>query len=165
VIATKRIYPDRYKRRTVRFTPSSRPSPAQVHRIIALEARRWNISEWALSRRVGCESGYRWWAANGQYHGLGQFASSTFSRGLSTMPRGVVFKRSRVLRRHTRYVRVYASGRRKGVWGYAVKVRRTRVYRGRISRPDWLHGWAQLRIMAQAIAGRSAVHDSEWECR
>lgn len=165
VVSTSRKYPDRYKRRTVRFVPDARPSPSRVRWIIGQEAARWGVSAGHLASRVACESGFRWWAKNGQYQGLGQFADSTFWRGVTTMPRAVRVKRSRIVKRHTTKIVRYSDNTVKRQKGYMVKVRRTRILRGRIGGLDRLHGWAQIRIMAQAMAGRSAVNDSEWACR
>lgn len=162
--STKR--PDHYKRRTVRFQPWARPSGQQVHRIIAIEARRWKIPAYRLHSRISCESGYRWWAGNGQYVGLGQFAASTFYRGMSSIrTRKVVIKRSRVVRRPTVVITRWSDGRTTRKRGRSVKVRRTRIYKGYIPRsPSVTHGWAQVRIMAQAIRGISAVSNGEWSC-
>lgn len=149
-----------------RFVPWAQPSPSQTQTIINLEAARAGVSAAGLSRRVACESGYRWWAANGQYHGLGQFASETFYRGMSTIgSRKVVLVSSTSRLRRVREQRVYSDGHvviaRRGFMRQAVERRTV----GWIPRsPVMTHGWAQIRIMAQVLAGRSAVHNSEWEC-
>lgn len=156
------------KRRVVskRFTPAATPGPRQVRRIIRLEARRWNISPSSLSHRVGCESTYRWYAGNGAYQGLLQFASSTFYRGLRTIrSRKVHFKRKRRrMVRATKLVR-YSDGtvkRKPGIKRWQTLVT---VYRGTLPRnPPVTHAWAQLRIGAQAIRGISAVSTYEWAC-
>lgn len=163
-MSVHRDYPDRYKRRTYRFVPWSKPTYRQVHKIIRWESARWGNSASHLASRIACESGFRWWASNGQYNGLGQFHSNTMARGLSTMPRGVKVKWSRIVRRHTFKVVRYSNNTVKRRKSYTIRVRRTRILKGRI-RPSYLHGWAQVRIMAQAMVGRSAVNDSEWECR
>lgn len=163
-VETKR--PARRKVVRVRFRPSARPSPRKVRRIIRIEARRWHVSAGGLSRRVACESHFHWWAGNGAYQGLLQFSSSTFARGMrSIRTRTVKFARKRVRRvRETRVVH-YSDGhveRRRGKRRRQVVVR---VYRGRIPRrPSVTHGWAQVRIGAQALRGVSAVSSSEWSC-
>lgn len=150
----------------VRFRPWARPSVPQVHRMIAVEAARWGAPKWRLSCRVRGESTYRWWKRNGQYAGLGQFALSTFNRGVRTMPRGVRFEeRSTALRREL-VTRRYSDGSVRRWRGRLHRVKVRRVYVGKIpKRPDRLHGWAHVRIMAQAMVGRSAVGDGEWEVR
>jgi len=164
-----RVQSHRPARRKVvrkRFTPAATPGPRQVRRIIRLEARRWNISPSSLSRRVACESNYRWYAGNGAYQGLLQFASSTFYRGLSSIrSRKVKFTRERKrMVRGTKIVR-YSDGtvvRKRGIkrWQKVVT-----VYRGTLPRnPSVTHAWTQLRIGSQAIRGLSAVGSSEWAC-
>src|SRR4051812_19635412 len=163
-VETKR--PARRKVVRVRFRPSARPSPRKVRRIIRIEARRWHVSAAGLSRRVACESHFHWWAGNGAYQGLLQFSSSTFARGMrSIRTRTVKFARKRVRRvRETRVVH-YSDGhdeRRRGKRRRQVVVR---VYRGRIPRrPSVTHGWAQVRIGAQALRGVSAVTSPECSC-
>jgi hypothetical protein len=115
---------------------------------------------------VGCESGFRWSAGNGSYQGLLQFASGTFYRGMSSIKsRGVKIKRVR--KRTVREVRVshYSDGTKVRKKGAKRTQRVTYVYKGRFPRrPSVTHAWAQLRIGAQAIAGRSAVSSGEWGC-
>ena len=166
VVKTSRVAPPRRKVVRKRFTPWAKPSPRRVRQIIRWEARRWGISASRLARRVGCESGFRWYANGGSYHGLLQFSPSTFYRGMrSIKSRGVKIKRVR--KRTVREVRVshYSDGtvvRRKG---RKRAQRVTYVYKGRFPRrPAVTHAWAQLRIGAQAIAGRSAVSSGEWGC-
>ena len=148
------------------FTPWARPTPRQVRRIIAIEARRWGIAPGRLSRRIACESTYRWYASSGLYHGLLQFAPSTFNRGLrSIRDRRVRLVRSDVVkRRGVRIVR-YTDGRSERRPGPRRRQRVFYVYRGTLPRkPGVTHGWAQVRIGAQAIRGISAVRSSEWGC-
>ena len=103
---------------------------------------------------MGCESGFRWYAGNGAYQGLLQFASSTFSRGLSSIKsRGVKIKRNR--KRTVREARSshYSDGRVVRKRGRKRAQRVTYVYQGKLPRrPAVTHAWAQLRIGAQAIA-------------
>jgi hypothetical protein len=149
-----------------RFRPWAQPTVPQVHRIIAHEAARWGAPQGRLSCRIRGESGYRWYANNGQYDGLGQFADSTFSRGLSTMPRRIRWVEEKSLIRRRRVVRLYDNGSRRVTRGRRVRQRILHIYKGKIPKwPTKTHGWAQVRIMAQALVGRSAVRDSEWEVR
>src|SRR3954447_25661959 len=60
-----------------RFRPWARPSTGQVREIIRNEARRWGISAASLANRVACASLFHWWAGNGQYTGVLQFAPGT----------------------------------------------------------------------------------------
>lgn len=158
------------ERKTVRhlhWRPWGTPSVARVRRIIRIEARRWGAPAWRLDCRVRGESTYRWWEANGQYHGVGQFAYSTFTRGLSTIrSRVAVMIDYRWRTRRERITYFYDDGSRERRKGRRVRQRVRHVYVGKIPRPTpWLHAWAQIRIMAQAMVGRSAVHDSEWSVR
>ena len=166
VVKTSRVVPARRKVVRKRFSPWAKPSPRRVRQIIRGEARRWGISPASLARRVGCESGFRWSAGNGQYQGLLQFASSTFSRGMrSIKSRGVKIKRVRKRKVHEVHVSRYSDGRVVRKKGRKRVQRVTYVYKGHFPRnPSVTHGWAQLRIGAQAIAGRSAVSSGEWGC-
>jgi len=150
-----------------RFRPWATPTPAQVRRIIDVEADRWKVSEAALRRRVWCESTFRWNARNGPYRGLLQFHPSTFRRGLQTLGDRRV-RMVRAKRRTLRRVKVirYSDGRVKRKRGRRVTQKVKHVYLGRLPRrPPLTHGWAQIRIGSQALAGKSAVRASEWECR
>jgi hypothetical protein len=167
-IITKRyVYPPKSRIISTTFQPWSRPTPTQVRQIIAMEAARYGAPLAGLVRRISCESGMRWWAKNGQYLGLGQFATSTFYRGMSTIKSRVV----RLVKRRERAKRVLridnlADGTVRASWRWPIRQRVIHVYHGVIPRrPPVTHGWAQIRIMAQALVGRSAVHNSEWECR
>ena len=164
-----RVTVERPPRRRViehRFRPWNRATPRQVREIIRSEARRWRISPQGLMRRIGCESGFRWSAGNGPYRGLLQFHASTFYRGMST----IRDRRVRLVRERTRTVRAtrvvrYSDGTVRRRRGRRVKQRVVHVYVGRIPRrPEITHTWAQVRIGAQAIRGRSAVRSSEWGC-
>lgn len=160
------VVPRRRKVIRRRFKPAARPSPAKVRRIIRIEAARWHISAAGLARRVSCESGYSWSAGNGTYRGLLQFAPSTFSRGMSTIKSRTV----KIVKRSTRTVREkrivhYPDGKVAHLRGKKHRQRVIRVLKGKLPRhPALTHGWAQLRIGAQAIAGRSAVSSGEWSC-
>ena len=166
VVKFVRVVPTKRKVVRKRFSPWAKPSPRRVRQIIRWEAKRWGISPSRLARRVGCESGFRWYAGNGQYRGLLQFAPSTFARGMrSIKSRGVKIKRVR--KRTVREVHVsrFSDGSVVRKKGRKRPQRVTYVYKGQFPRnPSVTHAWAQLRIGAQAIAGRSAVSSGEWSC-
>ena len=149
-----------------RFRPWAKPSPGQVREIINNEARRWHISAASLSRRIACESHYHWWATNGQYSGVLQFAPGTFYRGLSTIKtRKVKIVRSKSRRVHDRRVTHFSDGRKVSRRTTPRRQRLVVVYTGRIPRsPAVSNTFAQVRIGAQALRGISAVHSSEWSC-
>jgi hypothetical protein len=134
--------------------------------MIRIEARRWGISASRLSRRVACESNFRWSAGNGQYQGLLQFGWNAFSRGMrSIRTRRVKFSTSRTRVVRGRVVERYADGRIVRKRGRRVRQRVVTVYTGTIPRrPPITHGWAQIRIGAQAIRGIASVSSSEWSC-
>lgn len=158
--------PPRVVHRRSKFTPWAKPSPAQARTIIRLESARYAIPASALARRVACESRFRWWASNGQYQGLLQFSYGTFSRGMGSIGSREVRLVSRKLRRmHSRVYRHWSNGRVTRNRGRIVRQTVVRVRRGWIPRhPVHSHGWAQIRIGAQAIRGISAVRSSEWAC-
>ena len=166
VVSKKRVVPKRRKVIRKRFDPWATPSPAKVRRIIRIESRRWGIDPAGLSRRVACESNYRWWADGGAYYGLLQFAPSTFSRGVSSIrTRRVAFKRTGWRRVRGRTVTRYSNGRVVRDKHRPTRQRVVKVYRGRLPRrPGILHAWTQVRIGAQAIRGISSVSSSEWGC-
>lgn len=160
------VRPARRKVVRKRFKPAARPGPRGVRRIIHLEARRWNISPSSLSRRVACESNYRWYAGNGAYQGLLQFASSTFYRGLSSIrSREVRFVRERKRMVHGERIVQYSDGSLTVGRGVKRRQKVVTVYSGTLPRnPSVTHGWTQLRIGSQAIRGLSAVGSGEWAC-
>lgn len=166
VVSTKYIRPKRVLRIKTKFTPWSQPTVSQVYKIIDIEAARWGVSAAGLHNRIRCESTYNWAASNGQYQGLGQFAPSTFARGVSTLgSRRVSYVKSRVRVQRVVRVRTFSDGRVARAKRWRVHQRIIHRFVGRIPQsPNLTHGWAQVRIMAQAIAGRSAVNNSEWEC-
>jgi hypothetical protein len=149
-----------------RFRPWPHPSPAQVREIINNEARRWGVSAASLSRRVACESRYRWWAANGQYSGVLQFAASTFYRGLQTIrSHKLKIVRSKIRRVHDARITHFSDGRRVSRRTTPRRQRLIVVYHGRLPRtPSVNSTFAQIRIGAQALRGISAVRSSEWAC-
>lgn len=156
----------RHKTMHKKFEPWSQPTYQQVKRIISVEANRFNASEYGLNNRINCESTYQWYASNGQYQGLGQFAHETFYRGMSSMgSRKVKMVITRYKKKRVVTYRRWSRGELRRQYGDVKRVRRTTVYRGRIPNiPVRTHGWAQVRIMAQALVGRSAVNNSEWAC-
>jgi hypothetical protein len=149
-----------------RFRPWAHPSAGQVREIIRSESRRWGISAASLSRRVACESRYRWYASNGQYQGVLQFGTNAFYRGLSTMRTyKVKLVRSKTRKVHDHRVTHYSDGRKVSRRTTPRRQRLVVIYNGRIPRrPSLSNAYAQLRIGAQAIRGISAVHSSEWSC-
>jgi hypothetical protein len=166
VVKVQHIRPARRKVVRRRFRPWGKPSPGRVRQIIRLEARRWHIAAGRLARRVSCESNYRWSAGNGSYQGLLQFASNTFNRGLRTIrSRRVGFVRKSTRRVYGKKVVHYSDGHVERKRGRRYRQRVVRLYKGTLPRrPGLTHGWAQLRIGAQAIRGISGVHSSEWGC-
>jgi hypothetical protein len=142
------------------------PTPAQVREIIRAEARRWGIPAASLSRRVACESHYRWYATNGQYAGLLQFNANAFYRGMRTIrTRQVKLVRTKSRRVHDRRVTHYSDGRKISRRTTPRRQRVIVILKGRIPRnPAIANPFAQIRIGAQAIRGISAVHSSEWAC-
>lgn len=149
------------------WRPWGTPSVPRVKRIIHIEAVRWGAPEWRLRCRIEGESGYLWYNENGQYKGLGQFHINTFQRGLSTIQTRRVRKVKHVVRyRRAVVVTYWSDGTKTKEKGRRYKVHVTRIQKGRIPKPTpWLHAWAQVRIMAQAMVGRSAVGDGEWDVR
>lgn len=167
VVRTWTVRPARKVNKTRRFTPWAKATPSQIHKLIRMEARRWGAPAGRLTCRINGESTFRWYAQNGQYTGLGQFAPSTFYRGMSGLPSRVFTYQKRT---------VYP----KTIWTYqkmsdgttvrekAGRIRQIRIttYRGVIpAHPPVHHSAAQVRIMALAMVGRGRVNDSEWEVR
>src|SRR4051812_31225709 len=149
-----------------RFRPWAKPSPAEVREIIRNEARRWRVSPASLSRRVACESRYRWYASNGQYQGVLQSGANAFYRGLRTIrSHRVKLVRSKTRKVHDARITHYSDGRKVRRRTTPRRQRLVVVYTGRLpGRPSLSHAYAQLRIGAQAIRGISAVRSSEWSC-
>ena len=149
-----------------RFRPWAHPTSGQVREIIRNEARRWGVSAASLSRRVGCESRYHWWATNGQYSGVLQFSANAFYRGMHTIrSRTIKLVRSTTRRVHDARVTHYSDGRKVHRRTTPRRQRLIVVYRGRLPRsPAVSNTFAQIRIGAQALRGISAVHSSEWSC-
>lgn len=137
------------------------------NRIAPYEAAMWNVSLSRLQCRIRGESGGYWNAWNGQYGGVGQFASSTFYRGVSSIGlRRVTLKTSHTIKRKAKVILHLSDGTRRLERSWHRRQRVVLVRRGVIPQnPDRLHAWAQVRIMARALAGLGDVHDSEWEVR
>ena len=166
VVATKNIEPPRKKVVHRKFRPWAKPTRGQVREIIRAEARRWKIPASGLHRRAFCESGLNWWASNGLYQGVLQFAPSTFYRGLGSI-RSRRVKVVRAKHRRVNVIRVarYSDGRTKKRRTTPRRQKLVVVYHGKLPRrPTVTNAWAQLRIGAQAIRGISAVRSSEWGC-
>lgn len=168
IVSQHVVYPKRQRIVVKKFVPWEHPTVSQVHRIIGEEARIWGNSASRMANRIACESSFHWWESYAGHLGLGQFLGETWARGVSTLGdrRVRIVDRKRVSRR-ARLVRLYADGSR------SVKVLRRRravklivIRKGRLpDHPSIWHGWAQVRVMSQAMVGRSAVGDSEWQCR
>ena len=166
VVRVQHVVPPRKKVVHHKFRPWSKPSTGQVQEIIRNEARRWRVPAASLSRRIACESHYHWWASNGQYSGVLQFAPGTFYRGMRTIrTRRVKIVRSKVRRVHEARVTHYSDGRKVRRRTTPRRQRLIVVYTGRLPRsPAVNNTFAQVRIGAQALRGISAVHSSEWSC-
>lgn len=166
VVATRFIRPARVVHRTASFTPPAAPSVGFVRDVILpYEAARWGASLSHLRARAYCESHFQWNAVNGQYRGIGQFASSTFWRGVGTLgSRKIAFTSTRTRALPVMRIRTYSDGNveRMPRWRIHQRVVTRHVGRLRVVAFD---AWTEARIMAQAMVGRSAVHDSEWSCR
>jgi hypothetical protein len=166
VVKVERVVPARKKVVHRRFRPWSHPTRGQVREIIANEARRWGVSAASLSRRVSCESHYNWYASNGQYQGVLQFAPGTFYRGMRT----IRDRRIKIVRRKSRIVHVarvthYSDGHKERRRTTPRRQTLVVTYTARLPRsPSVSNTFAQIRIGAQAIRGISAVHSSEWSC-
>jgi hypothetical protein len=149
------------------FQPWAHPTVAQVvGTIVPYEAARAGIAAAGLRRRARCESGYRWWATNGRYVGVLQFGQNAFYRGLRTIgSRAVRLQTVRLRFVRRRVWRFYQDGTARRGRGRLVRQMVRTVLSGRLpANPSMSHAWVQLRIGAQAIAGRSAVSNGEWSC-
>ena len=166
VVKVDHFVPPRTKVVHRRFRLWKRPSPSQVREIISNEARRWHIPAGSLARRVGCESHFNWFASNGQFQGVLQFAPGTFYRGMSTIrDRRIKIVRQKMRRVHEARITHYSDGRKVRRRTTPRRQRLIVVYTARLPRsPAPNNTFAQLRIGAQAIRGISAVHSSEWSC-
>jgi hypothetical protein len=149
-----------------KFRPWAHPTPGQVREIIGTEARRWGIPAASLSRRVACESRYRWYATNGQYSGVLQFSANAFYRGMQTIKsHQIKIVRTKSRRVHDRRITHYSDGRKISRRTTPRRQRVIVVLKARLPRnPAISNTFAQIRIGAQAIRGVSAVHSSEWSC-
>jgi hypothetical protein len=149
-----------------KFRPWAHPTAGQVREIIRSEARRWGIPAASLSRRVACESRYRWYATNGQYSGVLQFSANAFYRGMHTIKsRQIKLVRTKSRRVHDRLITHYSDGRKISRRTTPRRQRVVVVLKARLPRsPAISNTFAQIRIGAQAIRGISAVHSSEWSC-
>jgi hypothetical protein len=166
IVKVERVTPPRRKVVHVKFHPWGKPSAGQVREIVAAESRRYGIPAASLARRIACESRFRWYASNGTYFGLLQFAPSTFYRGIRTLrSRSVRLVRQKLRKVRGARITHFSDGRVERKRGRVRRQRLVIVYTGRLPRrPALTHGWTQVRIGAQAIRGISAVHSSEWGC-
>ncbi len=167
VVDTERIYPKRIFVVRSRFNPDAYPSASGVKEIINHEADRVGASASHLRSRVFCESGFSWRATNGQYVGVGQFAWETFYRGVRSLDTRIVLKKTKRWRaKKVLLVDTMSDGTISKRFGWQIRQRVVHHYKGVIPRhPPHRHTWAQIRIMALAMVGRSGVNDSEWACR
>lgn len=165
VVGVRYHRPARVLRVRTRFRPWARPSVAQVHRIIAIEAARWGVSPAGLSRRIGCESSFEWDNEYAGHYGLGQFLPGTWARAISSMPRLVMFRVKRVRVKRVLRLRTMSDGSVRLSWRWGVRQRVVHEFRGMLpARPGIWHGWAQVRGVARALAGRGNVGAGEWSC-
>lgn len=168
VVSSHTITPRLAHRVLVRFTPWAHPTPAQVYRIISVEAAGNAYVKQKLINRIRCESGFQWNNSYTGHLGLLQFLQETFDRGVSTLrSRRVVIPLGRRLEwRHRVTFTRYSDGRLVRSVGRRVRVLRVYLGVGLLPKhPDIWHGWTQVRIGAEAIRGQSAVSDGEWSCR
>lgn len=151
-----------------KFKPWAEPSPAQIHKIIDVEAAKWGASASRLRCRINGESTFRWNASNGQYQGLGQFGANAFSRGVASIDtrkvryvykvsRPIIYDNQITLLSDGNFVKRRVNKRR-ATYKY--------IRSGMLPKnPPRTHGWTQVRIMARAMVGLGNVNDSEWEVR
>lgn len=165
VVSVKLDLPPRKIEKERKFKAWAQPSPQQIRIIAGIEAKKWGAEEQRLLFRINCESTFRWNAGNGQYKGLGQFADSTFDRGMGSIrTRRVRYEKTSVKKVVVARVAPLSDGtvKRKKAWTRKQFV--TTKYKGTIPQDaPTTHGWAQVRIMAQAMVGKSAVKNSEWD--
>lgn len=166
VVKVEVRYPKRVVVKRTHFTPWGEPTPEQAHIIAAVEAARYGVSLSGLEERIKCESGWQWNNEYTGHYGLGQYLPDTFSRGLGTIGSRKVELRERS--EHpalARRIATWSDGSRHSIATWKVRQFIIQIRVGMIPRdPPLEHGWAQVRIMAEALAGRSAVASSEWEC-
>lgn len=160
--------PPRSVHRRSHYTVPSKPTPAEVREMISREATLWRVPAASLSRRVACESHFQWWASNGQYQGVLQFAPETFYRGMRTIRTlHVRVVETKFRRMHSRVYRHWSDGK---VSRHRGRIVRQRVIVKRVGKignggpVQVSNALAQVRIGAQALRGISAVHSSEWSC-
>lgn len=165
------IRPAKVAHEVRQFTPPAQASPSEVKRIIWLEAAKWGANGQRLTNRVSCETGgrFHWYANNGQYDGVGQFANETFSRGFHSIgTRRVIEHTVRTRYKRTRIIIRHPDGTREITYGMKNKQEVRTTWKGWI--PKWekvpkTHTYAQLRIMSRSMVGLGNVRDSEWSCR
>lgn len=161
--------PRRHIRLVRHFTPTGQPTPQYVQGvIIPFESALWGVSADAVHNRIGCETGhtFRYDAHNASgADGLGQFLPSTWSRAISVMPRRVEMRYQSSDLVHRRVTLLYSDGSQRVVRGRLVRRQVTVIRRGHL--PAWpssQHGWAAVRGVARALAGRGRVGAGEWDC-
>lgn len=168
VVSVEHIHPPRTLLLRDRFRVPAYPSSHFVLSVIApYEASKWGVSTARLQCRIRGESGGSYRAHNGQYNGVGQFAFSTFQRGVNSIGlRGVKVVKRRWRAKTVMAKEILSDGTSRTRKGWKVRQKIVHEFHGMIPRnPPYLHAWAQVRIMARAMAGLGAVNDSEWEVR
>ena len=167
VISVKTVKPPSKLKKTKQFVPWAKPSVKRVQQIIKIEAKRWKVDPARLRGRIYCESSFIWNEVTGSYYGLGQFHPSTWARAISSLGT----RKVRFTKEHQRTVKIYQYT----TWSDGIvkkklvgKKQQTviTVFKGLLpKKPGILHGYAQVRAVARAMAGLGNVSDSEWECR
>lgn len=167
IIFSKLIKPKKIIYRKKKFIPWDKPNVSQVFTIINYEANKWGVSSYALADRIRCESTYKWYVKNGNHYGLGQFLPSTFKRGFSSIgTRKVIFNKIKIIKKRVRRENIWSDGTKTYENKWQVRQKILIRHKGLIpSHPAINHGWAQVRLVARAMAGKGAVSNGEWECR
>lgn len=152
--------PDTFVKKKKKFKPEGQPSVSEVHEIINHEQKKWGGP--SISNRVGCESGYRWNATNGQYRGLLQFGSIWGSMYPGT-PRKVKIADTKTTKKRVWRYFLYEDGTRERVNKGKIKVKvRTKKVGKLPSNADPYHGWAAVRVGQRAVSGDGPT--TGWSC-
>jgi hypothetical protein len=159
-----RAYNKRPKKRikvTKKFKPSAKPSPQEVKKIIGLEQKRWGGT--AITRRVACESEFRWNATNGQYRGLLQIGP-WWDYAYNKTPRLVKLKKTKKIRKPVRRIRIYSDGYKSKRFVKMTSVKKRIIRKGKLpKKADPYHGWAAVRVGQRAVSGDGP--STAWSCR
>lgn len=164
-VKTTYVKPKTTVKKWVRITPYEKPTVAQVHFIIAHEAKKWGISQASLSHRIRCESTYRWYAGNGQYIGLAQFGANAFARSVASIgTRKVKYVKKKKVTKYILKKTKYSNGSVKTSKLRKIKQYRIYIFEGALPlNPPRHHGWFQVRAVARAMAGLGTVSNGEWD--